>query len=1095
MRSSRIAVLVALAAIAAAATGAWLFPRAFPIVALKPSLTRDVALARADSFFRAHSLPPPAARTAVRFRADDSLRTFVELAGGGHDSLNALVSGRDLAPFSWSVRAFVPDDPHEARVDFAPDGRIIGFERKLADADPRPEVRADSGQRLAESVLNAWIDPRNGVWKPLTASYETKRTSGRIDRTYTFERTDRRIGGAPIRTQVRIAGDAPVLVRTYVEIPESFRRRYAEMRSWNDLLALVASLGILAIAIVGSIVGALAFIAAINDIPGNWFSYDTAMSPATFQAMQLLLALLIGVMTGLVLAVTLAAAEAANRAAFPWHFDWWKLWKYRGTREIASRVGGGYAVAAIGFAYVAVFYLITRNLFGWWVPSELLDDPNQIASPMPWISGIALSLNAGVWEEALFRALPLSLLALWVGPRPTRRWWLAGGVIASALIFGFAHANYESWPPYSRGVEIFIEASFWAVLFINFGVIVTMIAHFVYDLVLFSIFVASGTAIQYRVTATIVVIALQAPAIVVVWRWIRQRGLVPAPDDARFAAWTPLAAEASAALPVVRPVGELSARGRNLAIAAAVLGIIVAVARPPKPPLGPPFTAERQQVLRTADSMLVAHGGSPSGWKRFTTIGTDAMDAWPRYLRQYKLVSEARHFATTYEPPTWWTVRYIHTGGTPAQRIEEWRVRVRPDGKPLDTRHLVPDSASGPSPDSSAFRQIAIAALARDGIDTSTLQESELEETARPARLDATVTYNDTAVKLPAGAVAHAWVDIAGDQPLVARRGIELPEAFLRSDRERQTNRRLIAGMCILLLLAFVGTAAIVVKRRRPVIVDDGKLDRKDTIALIGVLTLLAMLSALNSLPSRLYQYDTARSWGNFVAATVLGFLGLIPLALIVVGLWLALNSVRRRAGIPMLDGPPSGPTANAMLSVGVGLGGILFALARPDALSLGAAMPRMPTTSLNDLSPLFTGIPNIPMITLVSVAIVGIPLLAVAALSRRWSLRALMIALFVALLAVVGLSGSPVTDVRPVGVALAGVGVVIVAIGLIFGGSRSAWSWVVAALFYQALTGLRNAAYAPVWQQRGGGALTILVAGALIAVVAQRAHGLHRTV
>ena len=86
-------------------------------------------------------------------------------------------------------------------------------------------------------------------------------------------------------------------------------------------------------------------------------------------------------------------------------------------------------------------------------------------------------------------------------------------------------------------------------------------------------------------------------------------------------------------------------------------------------------------------------------------------------------------------------------------------------------------------------RRIALAALAREGVNTATLQESEVKETARPARRDATVTYTDTAVKLPAGAAARAWVQVAGDEPLVARRGVELPEAFLRADRERQTNR------------------------------------------------------------------------------------------------------------------------------------------------------------------------------------------------------------------------------------------------------------------------------------------------------------------
>src|SRR5258705_6308666 len=168
---SKAPTLVAVVALAAAATAAWLFPRAFPIVALRQSLTRDVVLVRADSFFRAHSLAPSGARTAVRFEGNDSLRTFVELAGGGHDSLNALVRGRDVAPFMWSVRAFVPGNPREARVEFAPDGRILAFSRTLAETDTRPEVTPDSGQRLAELALGSWVDDRVDRWRLVTSSY------------------------------------------------------------------------------------------------------------------------------------------------------------------------------------------------------------------------------------------------------------------------------------------------------------------------------------------------------------------------------------------------------------------------------------------------------------------------------------------------------------------------------------------------------------------------------------------------------------------------------------------------------------------------------------------------------------------------------------------------------------------------------------------------------------------------------------------------------------------------------------------------------------------------------------------------------------
>jgi membrane protease YdiL (CAAX protease family) len=1112
MRFSRFAIVAAAVSVAAAATAAWLFPRALPIVALERSLTREVAIARADSFFRAHSLAPAGARTAVRFQRNDSLLTFVELAGGGHDSLNALVRGDDIAPFTWSVRAFVAGNPREARVSFAPDGRILGFERRLAEADRRPTVSPDSGQRLATLVLGTWIDERADRWKLVTSSYETKKTSGRVDRTYTFERVERRIGGAPIRADVVIAGDTPARIRPFVEIPETFKRRYDEMRSWNELLTLVAGVGILAVVILGIItliryarerrvrwrepmlvgvaIGALTLLAGVNEMPGNWFSYDTAMSPSVFRAVQVLTAIVLGVSTAALVGFTLAAAEAATRQAFPQHLDWWKLWRFRGTREVANQVGGGYAVAAIALAYVAIFYLATRTLFGWWVPSELLDDPNQIASPMPWISGIAISLNAGVWEEALFRALPLSLLSLWVARRSGRRWWIAGGVIVSALIFGFAHADYESWPPYSRGVEIFLDACFWAVLFIYFGLLVTVVAHFAYDLVLFGIFAASGNAIEYRVTAAILLLALLAPALVVLWRWARQRRLIPAPEEARFAAWTPLAVEEPAAPIAPRQAGVFTKRARRMAIWAAAAGVIVAIARPPVPTLGPQFTADRSRVVQTADSMLRAHGGNPADWKRLTLIGSDTMPAWSRFLRQYKLIPEAQRFASTYAVPAWWVVRYVRTTGTAAQRAEEWRARLLPDGRPLQLQHFIPDSASRPSADSATVRRIALAALSRDGIDTSTLQETELKETARPARRDVTLTYTDTAVKLPAGAAARARVQIAGDEPLVARRSVELPEAFLRADRARQTNRAMVGGVGMLLVFGLIITGGIVVKRRRPVLVQDGQLDRRDTVILLGALIVLAALSGLNSLPSELGAYETSRPWGSFVGTTALGLVIAIPLALIAVGLWLAVGALRRRVGIPMLAGEASRSASNEMLIAGLGLGGIIYAMNRLDAVIPRTDIPRTPTTVLNHLSPLLAGITDIPANVLFAVAGVGIPILVVAALTPRWGLRALMAASVVGLMTTVSWSMGAETEIDPVSVTLGIVSAVVVVTALVFGGARSAWSWVVAALFFQALHGLREAAYGPVWQARAAGALTLLVASALITIIAQRAAG-----
>ena len=149
--------------------------------------------------------------------------------------------------------------------------------------------------------------------------------------------------------------------------------------------------------------------------------------------------------------------------------------------------------------------------------------------------------------------------------------------------------------------------------------------------------------------------------------------------------------------------------------------------------------------------------------------------------------------------------------------------------------------------------------------------------------------------------------------------------------------------------------------------------------------------------------------------------------------------------------------------------------------------MPPTPTTVLNQVSPLFAGITNIPENALFAVALVGIPILVVAGFTPRWSVRALIAAAILALLAAVAWAFGSANDIDPVSVTLVVAGVVVVSIALLVGGTRSAWSWIVAALAYQALVGLREAAYGPVWQARGAGALTLLVASALIALIARR--------
>jgi hypothetical protein len=165
----------------------------------------------------------------------------------------------------------------------------------------------------------------------------------------------------------------------------------------------------------------------------------------------------------------------------------------------------------------------------------------------------------------------------------------------------------------------------------------------------------------------------------------------------------------------------------------------------------------------------------------------------------------------------------------------------------------------------------------------------------------------------------------------------------------------------------------------------------------------------------------------------------------------------------------------------------VIFAFAHFDALFPRASIPPTPTTMLNYEFPLLAGIPDIALSTLMMVALFVIPLLVVALITRRWSLRVLCLVVMVALLGASAWTSGVAGEADSVRAILGLAGFALMSIAIVAWGSLSAWSWIVGALAFQALSGLRSVAYGPVWQARGAGLLAVLVASALIALIAHR--------
>jgi hypothetical protein len=958
-------IAYAVASIAALALAAWLFPAAIPIVNLDIKTSRIEAIAKARTIAQDLGLAGAGTRVAARFAHDATTQNYVELEGGGKRAFADLTRGDRYSPYWWEVRLFTLGAIDEATVRIAPDGRAIGFVRRVAETyvhDPaRKALDVDVARKLAETEATAHWNVDLHAYRLLEASEQTQ-PSGRVDHSFTYEQPQA-IGEATIRLLLGVAGDEVVGVVPFVHVPESFGRRYAELRSANDLIANLATLTagvlyglggcVLAVlwlarrhwllwrpaVVAGLVVGGLLAAASLASANTSWFGTATTESLTTFWAKHVGLAVLVVFAGGLAYALVFMAAESLARRAFPHQPQLWKLWsrKAAATPQIAGRTLGGYLFVPIELALVGAFYYATNRWLGWWQPSEVLTDPNILGSAIPALSPIALSLQAGFMEECVFRAIPLSLGAL-IGARFGKRTLgIAIAVVVQAIVFGGAHANYPGFPAYSRPVELLLPSIVWALIFLRFGLLPTILLHATFDLSLFSIPVFLVDAPGAHVQQALVVAAALVPlAIVLARRW--QAGAWHLLPDALYnGAWTPRSHEADAVstMPALT-IGRASNAFQRALPVLGVAGIVAWALFAPFRADAPPIAIDRGRAVAIADAALAAQGAKLGpGWRREAMVRLASED--PQQWRSHRFVwreagPEAyRRLLGTFLAPPVWQVRYALFEGDVAARAEEWRVNVSGDGHVRTMTHALPEARAGAKLARDAALALAQKALrARFDVDAVPLTLVSADEAQRPARTDWSFVFGDPRIVVGKGGEARYVVTIAGDEVSGAGHYVFVPETWTRTEQETDNQLQVVALAGLVVFFA-AGLAALVtgilgfVRHR---------VDMRAVFAVFAATFTIAVLSAANAWPSIAFGLSTTEPVATQLTLKVLRAIA----SALVAGLLLALcagvgvfgaTRAPARSRIGRLPTPLAAMAAGAFVT---GLQSALGALAIPDA-------------------------------------------------------------------------------------------------------------------------------------------------------------------
>lgn len=975
--TSRWLLLVTFSLASAAIASIW-FDDTFPIVSLELDMDRREALDRTREVAEASGWKTAGFRSVASFgQIDREVQTYIETEAGGAEAWEEVVESGDYQPFLWTVRQFREQTTREVSVRFTPAGAPYGFELKLPEDEEGASLEEEPARELAEaSAVSAWgVDL--GAWTLVESSQEVQ-PGGRTDHTFVYQAVENDFGEARYRLRLVVKGAMLAGVERYVEVPESFSRRYEEMRSANTLIAFLSQIaaGVLYFLLgcgVGvfllmrqgwlswgkamlwaAVVALLMFGSQLNSLPLSWMAYETAVGAGSFRMQEVITALLAFVTILLYVGLAFAAGESLTRRAFPEQVQLWRSWS-RGVANSRTVLGltlGGYVFAGFFVAYVVAFYLLATRVFGWTLSADALTDPNALATPLPWITAVATSLFAGFSEEALFRAVPLAGAAL-IGSRyGGRARWIGAALVVQALIFAAGHANYPQQPAYARVVELFLPAVALGVVYVKFGLLPGVVAHYLYDLAWFSLPLFATPPLAALPTKTIIVLAALTPLAVVIaarvrWgareapiagslngQWVPEVEIAPASGKGapRAAAEAARSGDRSEAAPPSRgrepgsqaagpePAAPLL-RPASLA-ALALTGLLLWAATADFSPEGPRMELRGAEARQLAVTALEERGVDVSSWRALPRVagspGRPHRFVWQEAGEEAYRALQGRFLAAPR-----WEVRFARFEGTQEERAEEWRVMVDADGRVNRIVHTVPEDRAGPSLSMPAARALALDALQeRFGYRAVELDEVSAEESRRPARGDWLFTFQaPSPVSLPAGET-RVQVEIAGSEVVDVRSLVHVPEDWDRAYRAEQSleNVYRMPAVAVLGLLALAAVGLGITRWAR------ASFPARLFLWTIGGFGGWVLLQLGNGWVSTAANFQTSEPYANQVFIALVGSAFGALLGGAALGILAGLAHVRGWGGSAVADRP---------VPIGLAIGVLLAGLASAGA-SLG---------------------------------------------------------------------------------------------------------------------------------------------------------------
>ncbi len=921
--------------------GVYYFSQAFPIVHIDLTMNRSQALQQAASVAKKHQLGPADYQQAATFFTATSVKTFVELEGGGKNAFVQMMAQHLYEPYTWQIRHFKEFEKNEATILFTPNGQPYGFIETISEDTPGANIAVEQAQSIAErdAIQNWQINFDH--YKLVETSKEVS-PSGRGNHTFVYERPDQRIGEGYYRLSLVVSGDKLTSLIHWVKIPETFTRRYQEMRSANNTIAWAATLAMLLLYIIGGCIIGLFFLyrqqwvmwrtpllwgvgisfllilTQINQLPLLWVYYNTAHTMNGFLLRQFTAMLYSFFLFTFSFSLIFMTAESLTRKAFGRQLQFWKIWSpsVASSYAVLGRTIGGYLLISLLFAFVISFYLLTTRYFGWWLPSSELFDPNILATYLPWLSPLVLSLQAGFMEECLFRAIPLAGAALLGNRFGKKNYWIAAAFIIQAVVFSAAHANYPSQPAYARLVELIIPSFTFGGIYLAFGLLPAIISHFIFDVVWFSIPIFVSFAPGALVNKGLIIFFALTPLWVVLRARIKIGHWATIAKNSLNAAWQPLPLppkKENKPIPVSKKIMFSTAK-KYIIFTCGIIGLLSWLLTTQFRNDAYPLNITRMQAIEQAQKELQKQAiPLPAPWQPltgvFATYENNLLELQHRFIWQEGGKKNYQKLLGTYLMPPYWIVRFAQFEGDIIERAEEYRLLLQTANTVFRTLHILPQTRPGAQLTEEQARIIAQDAVKKQfNLDPTTLEEISATAQQQPARKDWTFIFSDPQHYSLEKGQARIYIVVSGDTVTDTFRYIHVPEEWERNEQNKQNRAAIIKMLCSLLLIIFSAASTFIVFRQwRPLV------SRKMFLSIFGIFLIIFAGSIVNEWPRIISQFNTTAPIANqlfqtFSALILMAFIRASAISFLIAAITMVKSTITLpKTGMTYLIGINSG--------------------------------------------------------------------------------------------------------------------------------------------------------------------------------------------